>query len=162
MTLPINLQSELHKWRLRNFPNADAIQQLLGVMEEVGELTHAVLKQMQEIRGNSKDHDEAILDAVGDIQIFLAGFCSFRGINMYKAYTDTANTVMKRDWLTDPEKGEGSGGYLPPILRAIKVTPFHEMVEIGDGMTTLYLTPEKAKNLARDLLVAAGRLSFRA
>lgn len=99
------LQSRLQLWRERNFPGTDAEQQLLGVVEEVGELAHAVLKRKQGIRGTTDDHEAAIIDAVGDIQIFLAGFCSYEGFNMQHAYEVTASQVMQRDWVTWPITG---------------------------------------------------------
>lgn len=101
-----SLQSRLHLWRQRNFPNSDADQQLLGVVEEIGELAHAVLKRKQGIRGTPEEHRAAILDAVGDIQIFLAGFCSYEGINMEYQYTYTAREVMERDWIKYPLSGK--------------------------------------------------------
>lgn len=105
------LQSRLHLWRQRNFPSADAEQQLLGVVEEVGELAHAVLKRKQGIRGTTVKHDADIEDAVGDILIFLAGFCSYEGINMQYIYEFTANQVMQRDWITWPQTGYSPGDH---------------------------------------------------
>lgn len=99
------LQNRLHGWRRRNFPNADSTQQLLGLVEEVGELAHAVLKQIQNIRGDRATHDAEILDAIGDIQVFLAGFCSYRGVDMQLAYEQVARLVMDRDWIKYPENG---------------------------------------------------------
>jgi NTP pyrophosphatase (non-canonical NTP hydrolase) len=105
---PSTLQNELHTWRQQNFPRADSAQQLLGVVEEVGELAHAVLKQQQGIRGDDETHEAEVLDAIGDIQIFLAGFCSYRGIDMYYAYEHAAKHVMTRDWITYPHNGHSS------------------------------------------------------
>lgn len=101
------IQSRLHLWRTRNFPNSNGDQQLLGVVEEVGELAHAVLKGKQGIRGMDDEaaRYEAVRDAVGDIQIFLAGFCSYEGIRMDEAYEDTARTVMERDFIKYPLTG---------------------------------------------------------
>jgi NTP pyrophosphatase (non-canonical NTP hydrolase) len=95
----------LHRWRQRNFPGADATQQLLGVVEEVGELSHAVLKRIQHIRGNSELHEAEAYDAIGDILIYLAGFCSYKGWDMMSIYEDTAKMVMARDWIADPVGG---------------------------------------------------------
>ena len=72
------LQAEIEPWSLRNFPTADATQQLLGIQEEVGELSHAHLKEMQGIRQN-EDHVEMAKDALGDIFVFLAGYAIRRG-----------------------------------------------------------------------------------
>jgi NTP pyrophosphatase (non-canonical NTP hydrolase) len=101
-----DLQTKLHEWRQRNFPDSSAMQQLLGVVEEVGELAHVVLKREQGIRGMSDlQAQDLILDAVGDIQIFLAGFCSYEDISMEIAYRQTAEEVMKRDWVRFPDTG---------------------------------------------------------
>ena len=100
-----SLQSRLHKWRVRNFPDADAEQQLLGIVEEVGELAHAFLKGKQGIRGTRQSHSSEEMDAVGDILIYLAGFCSYRGYDMNGIYVFTTNKVMARDWIKYPFDG---------------------------------------------------------
>jgi NTP pyrophosphatase (non-canonical NTP hydrolase) len=103
---PENLQRQLHEWRQLNFPNSDAAQQLLGVVEEVGELSHAVLKQIQGIRGDEQLHENEMKDAIGDIVVSLAGFCSYKGWSLWEIYDDTANFVLERDWVGDPLKGD--------------------------------------------------------
>lgn len=106
MTDLAKLQSELHVWRERNFPNADADQQREGLVEEVGELHKAHLKQKQGIRGYAGEYgDEEQKDAVGDILIYLAGYCSYRGWNMQTILETTAYTVMQRDWIKYPKDG---------------------------------------------------------
>jgi NTP pyrophosphatase (non-canonical NTP hydrolase) len=107
------LQLDLHRWRQRNFPNANATQQLLGVVEEVGELAHAHLKQIQGIRGTPEEHDAAIKDAVADIVIYLLGYCSYRGLGLSSVLQQTATEVMKRDWLGNPDDG-----YAEDVARA--------------------------------------------
>lgn len=99
------LQTELHTWRQRNFPAADSEQQLLGVVEEVGELSHAHLKAIQGIRGTSEEHEAAAKDAVGDIVIYLLGYCSYRGWDFEDILGVTAAHVLKRDWIGDPKAG---------------------------------------------------------
>jgi hypothetical protein len=99
------LQEELHAWRQYNFPNADAAQQLLGVVEEVGELSHAHLKQMQGIRGDDDLHIAEAQDAVGDIVIYLMGYCSYRGWSFTELIEATAAHVLGRDWIADPVTG---------------------------------------------------------
>lgn len=101
----MTLQQELHEWRLRNFPDADPTQQLLGVGEEVGELMHAHLKSMQGIRGDDKLHEAEAKDAVGDIVIFLMGYCSYHGWDLMQLVYDAAETVFARDWIADPVAG---------------------------------------------------------
>lgn len=99
------LQSRLHLWRQRNFPTTDADQQLFGVVEEVGELAHANLKSKQGIRGTPEEHIAAEKDAVGDILIYLAGYCSYREWDMIAILEETAEQVTKRDWIADPSSG---------------------------------------------------------
>lgn len=78
-----DLQEEVAEWSERNFPDQPAENPLLGVGEEYGELTHAVLKDKQGIRLDESDVSlEAEKDAVGDMVIFLADFCSRRGYDL--------------------------------------------------------------------------------
>lgn len=100
-----HMQNKLHLWRVRNFPDADATQQLLGVAEETGELSHAHLKQMQGIRGDDKLHEAEARDAVGDLAIYLMGYCSYRGWSLEDILFDTTAHVLKRDWIKDPLEG---------------------------------------------------------
>ena len=105
---PDQLQNRLHRWREHNFPEpyADAVvNQVLGVCEEAGELAKAVLKRRQGIRRSEEDHEVAEQDAVGDIMIFLAGFCSYRNWDMISIYEDVADAVMQRDWVKYPKDG---------------------------------------------------------
>lgn len=96
------LQEELEVWRDRNFPNADADQQLLGVVEEVGELAHANLKMKQEVRNSTEEDEE---DAVGDMLIYLLGYCSYKQWDMGEILEHTAHHVMQRDWIKYPRNG---------------------------------------------------------
>jgi len=98
------LQETLHHWRTRNFPGGDAIEQLLGVQEEVGELSHAHLKELQGIRTNENHYEEA-QDAVGDIVIYLMGYCSYRNWNFEGILDYVSDKVLARDWQKDPVTG---------------------------------------------------------
>lgn len=114
------LQSRLHLWRQRNFPTADADQQLFGVVEEVGELAHANLKRKQGIRGTLEQHIAAERDAVGDILIYLAGYCSYKGWDMLAIYQDTADHVTERDWIADPKSGKATADDAPVVSTHIR------------------------------------------
>lgn len=110
--MELTLQARLHLWRQRNFPNATADEQREGIVEEVGELHKAHLKQKQGIRDYEGPHgDVAAEDAVGDILIFLAGYCSYRGWDMEKIYEETAKDVMRRDWIAYPVSGFPPGDH---------------------------------------------------
>lgn len=101
------LQTRLHLWRQKNFPDADAAQQFLGMVEELGELAHARLKHEQGIRdlGEIDEFEQAEQDALGDLLIYTLGYCSYRGLNLAHLVDDVAREVMKRDWIKYPENG---------------------------------------------------------
>jgi NTP pyrophosphatase (non-canonical NTP hydrolase) len=103
------LQNEQAAWAERNFGTVTVDSQLLGVMEEVGELAHAVLKSEQGIRGSRELHNAEAADATGDIVIYLAGVASTLGIDMEQAVTDTWASVSQRDWRKHPETGRADG-----------------------------------------------------
>jgi NTP pyrophosphatase (non-canonical NTP hydrolase) len=105
-----DLQKVLFKWCDKNFPlnNEDGTEQFLGVVEEVGELSHVILKKRQEIRGYFKKDPKAkaeAQDAVGDIVIYMMNYCSYQGWNFDKILRETADKVMGRDWNKFPKNG---------------------------------------------------------
>jgi len=81
-----------------NFEDSQKHHPLLGIAEEVGELCHAFLKAEQGIRGTPEEHREAMIDAVGDIMVYLADFCNRNNINLEVATADTWDKVSFRDW----------------------------------------------------------------
>jgi NTP pyrophosphatase (non-canonical NTP hydrolase) len=89
----------LEAWSAHNFPGRTSVQPLLGVVEEVGELSHAYLKRQQGIRGTAEEHTAAVEDAVADIVIFLADFCNAEGIDLEATVERVWDTEVKpRDW----------------------------------------------------------------
>lgn len=98
------IQEEQAAWAKHNFGEQIANNQFLGVVEEVGELSHALLKRTQGIRVN-EDHDANVKDAVGDIIIYLANLCTCEGIDLEKTVQDTWDSVKMRDWIKYPEDG---------------------------------------------------------
>ena len=98
------VQKESKEWRERNFPHYSTEQMLLGVVEEVGELAHSHLKQSQNIR-NNEDHVSKAKDAVGDILIYMLGYCSLRDFNIEEILQETWDEVKQRDWVKFPNNG---------------------------------------------------------
>jgi NTP pyrophosphatase (non-canonical NTP hydrolase) len=98
------VQEELKPWVKHNFGDRPSWQPLLGIQEEVGELSHAYLKRAQGIRVN-ENHTEAIKDAVADIIIYLCDFCNTENINLEEQIAKTWAEVSKRNWKANPEKG---------------------------------------------------------
>ena len=95
------VQAELKPWVAHNFGDREPWQPLLGIMEEVGELAHAFLKQNQGIH-TTEDHTTAIRDAVADVVVFLCDFCNGQGIDLAAQVRETWASVRRRDWAADP------------------------------------------------------------
>ena len=92
------LQKELLPWQEHNFPGRESYEPLLGIQEEVGELSHAHLKEHQRIRGTPEEHQAEAKDAVADIIIFLADYCNARDWDMQSLLDTTWPKVRARDW----------------------------------------------------------------
>lgn len=75
-----DLCTEVGEWSIRNFGDQPPENPLLGVLEEIGELSHAYLKSLQGIRGTPEEHLDALRDGVGDAVVFLADFCIRAGL----------------------------------------------------------------------------------
>jgi NTP pyrophosphatase (non-canonical NTP hydrolase) len=78
----------------------------MGVVEEVGELSHALLKQEQGIRGAHDEHERLAQDAVGDTIVYLADLCTRRGWDLSAIVEATWAEVSRRDWKANPATGE--------------------------------------------------------
>lgn len=91
------IQQQQKTWKEYNFPNNTDIDQFLGIVEEVGELAHAILKLRQGIR-LTEDHRAGERDAIGDIAIFLLGYCNDNNISLMEIIKETWSTVAPRDW----------------------------------------------------------------
>lgn len=107
----MGLQTKLHEWRQRNFPNANADEQFEGMIEEIGELAKVRLKKKQGIRSNLTS-ELAEKDAIADLIIFTMGYCSYRGWDIHEVVNTVAEQVMERDWIKYPDTGR------PPVLPA--------------------------------------------
>lgn len=94
------LRSETGEWRDMNFPTANHRDQLLGVIEELGELSHAHLKEAQGIRGSAEEHQHDAKDAIGDLIIYLTGYAQYVGVNIADAYEQVPHPT---GW---PERGD--------------------------------------------------------
>jgi hypothetical protein len=76
------LSQEVGEWSRRNFGNKQ--NPYLGMVEELGELAHCLLKREQGIRGfeNPEFFREEFVDALGDIGIYAANFAFNNHINV--------------------------------------------------------------------------------
>lgn len=100
------IQPEVYQWSRRNFPESTAQDKILGMQEELGELSRAFLKARQGIRGfsfESAETKEAIADAMGDVIIYMLDFASHMGVDLEERVLTTWAKVRQRDWVTYPE-----------------------------------------------------------
>lgn len=105
----LELQAAQAKWAQDNFgspASRSPHQPLLGALEELGELAHAHLKSEQGIRGDVMKHHLAKIDAVADVIIYLADYCTLNGIDLALAVVKTWRQVESRDWKANPEDGQ--------------------------------------------------------
>jgi NTP pyrophosphatase (non-canonical NTP hydrolase) len=100
-----DLQAEIFSWQTKNFGDQPAHRSFLGVVEEVGELAHAILKHEQAIRGTPEEHVAAKKDAIGDAMIFLLNYCSAHGYSLARIVRETWGEVSQRDWIAFPKNG---------------------------------------------------------
>lgn len=100
------VQHEQQIWSNKNGLSQKGYQMILGLIEELGELSHAHLKHEQNIRkmGDRKASEAAKKDAVGDIFIFLLGYCNTQGFNLEAIIKDTWEQVSKRNWKEKPNE----------------------------------------------------------
>jgi NTP pyrophosphatase (non-canonical NTP hydrolase) len=90
------IQSEIDDWNQKIFAD-NAGHKLFGIMEEVGELAHAHLREEQQIRMD-EDHTANAMDAIGDIAIFLIGYCACRGWDFENILKNTWDEVSQRTY----------------------------------------------------------------
>lgn len=110
-------QKELYEWQNKNFKNEhlwklskgeliemiNRLQMALGMAEEVGEIAHHVLKGTQEIRGGVKGiNAREVADGVADTLVFGTQLLSSLEIDAEYEIENTINTVLRRDWINDP------------------------------------------------------------
>lgn len=100
-----DLQVQVKTWGQKNFPSAEPWEPLVGAMEELGELSHAHLKRHQGIRGTDLEHRIKAEDAVADIVIFLAHYCSLNGHDFGDCVERIWHSVKQRDWTKNPKSG---------------------------------------------------------
>lgn len=98
-------------WLRHNFPDVQPWEALAGIVEEVGELSHAHLKGYNGIRGLSEPASvrAAKSDAIGDIFIYMVSYCNTNGLDLEECIERAWREVQARDWQADPQKGVSHG-----------------------------------------------------
>lgn len=100
-----HIQLNHMEWQDRNFPGHETYHSFLGLIEELGELAHAMLKGNWGIKGTVEEHRAAEMDAIGDIFIFLMGVCNTRGYCIEDIIRKTWHEVKVRDFIKYPKNG---------------------------------------------------------
>jgi len=105
------VQDEINEWSERNFgkvPNEQIplrVSSFLGMVEELGELAHAMLKWSQGIRGTPEEHQEAVKDSIADLLVFTLDFCGRNGMDAERLLADVWSKVKQRDWTKNQMNG---------------------------------------------------------
>src|SRR5215471_1458732 len=87
------IQHERDYWVAHNFPHDRIEDSFMGMVEEMGELAHHLLKSRQGIRGGDVDHEAEIRDACADLVIFTMGIASHKGFDLGRVVDETWDQV---------------------------------------------------------------------
>lgn len=104
------IQDERRKWAQKNFGDQTSAQMMMGITEEVGELAHHQLKMEQGIRGSRQEHMDGIKDSIGDIVMYLMGYCDTHGLNFSECVEQAWSEIQGRDWKVNPTYGKPGVG----------------------------------------------------
>lgn len=99
--------SEVVAWAKRNFGNQDPSIPLLGVVEELGELSRAFIKNKLKIRGYADEEvfRTKVKDALCDIIVFMIVFADSINIDLVDSFENEWRNVRTRDWVKYPKNG---------------------------------------------------------
>jgi NTP pyrophosphatase (non-canonical NTP hydrolase) len=111
-----------NEWALENFGEEEAWKSLIGLQEELGELSRAHLKSEQGIRGTAEKWEREGRKEVGDIITFLSQYCSRRGWKLHECVEESWKITSDRNWRDFPESGKPDPLISPKVtVRFMKV-----------------------------------------
>lgn len=94
------LVAQRNPWIAHNFPDTDPAETYVGVVEELGELAHAHLKQRQSIRGSHEEHIANGKDAIGDMIVYLLGCMNEAGMpRVFSAHPFQPQDELDNDFI---------------------------------------------------------------
>ncbi len=105
------IQADQIEWSIRNFGQQSPHRPMLGIIEELCELEEAQL-------GDADETTEAnVLDAVGDVAIYMLDYCGKRGWSMQELW----NARACPEWLDNFVMGDENDGspYFAPFIRRL-------------------------------------------
>lgn len=95
-------QKRLKDWQILHFGSSPPEWLTVGMMEELGEMAHTLLKYQQGIREHREKDVEKfkkqLADDFGDVVVYGMQVLTHFGINAEDAMRDTFEHVLKRDW----------------------------------------------------------------
>lgn len=92
-------------WQSNNFGEQPAINSLLGMQKEIGELSHAVLKYSEGIRIQSKEEaEDKIRDAIGDTVVYLISYSAKTGIDLKIVWTQLSTGFIPKSCFPQDDK----------------------------------------------------------
>lgn len=92
----LEIQAETHPWRLDKIPDLTPRDQLDGTMVEVAEILEAVVKE--ETYDDGWANEEHVKEEIGDVLIYLSGFCALEGFDMIECIARARAKNSDRDW----------------------------------------------------------------
>jgi NTP pyrophosphatase (non-canonical NTP hydrolase) len=123
-------QAEILAWSTRNFgrpvPIAYDVSSFLGMVEEVGEIAHAVLKMSQNIKGTRAKHEADVIDGIADLIVFTLDFAGRNGLDAESALERVWAKVKQRDFTKDKDLG-GLMGHCRACSQATLIDPVTEI-----------------------------------
>lgn len=105
-------QRELSEWQEKNFGKSGNTSKtvwcVIGMSEELGELSHFLLKRKQKIREGASGGDlkKEIGDAFADVIIYGIQAMTCEGIDAEQVIKNTISEVLTRNFVNNPY-GEG-------------------------------------------------------
>lgn len=97
-------QTEIGLWIEKNFPGDTGLpNRALGLVEEVGELSRAIVKREQGIRGSYEEWTEEMRKELGDVFIKLNDVAEAAGFDLATCATLRWMDVRERNWVANPQ-----------------------------------------------------------
>lgn len=90
------VMTEHPDWEFKNFGKQPPIKPMLGMQEELGELTHPVLKFSQGVRITSEaELKDRIRDAIGDTLVYLISYANKVNIHLIQVMHDHERYIVR-------------------------------------------------------------------
>lgn len=100
-----NMQWAVHAWHRMNYPIDDARDAFIGIVEELGEVARAQLKQSGGIRGSFEHWQNEKVKEIGDVLIGIINYCAWNDIDWIEALRSRWAVISRRDYIKFPEDG---------------------------------------------------------